>query len=140
MALQFPFSYTRLNRSPIDASDVFANLSEFQAYLANGPAYAGQIVAVRNATNVPDLYRINENLSYSSVSASLKYAVTITGNGVNRSFNIDHNLNTLDVNVTVFSTTVMRMVLVNARAATVNRVIIDFAEAPNQSYRIVVTG
>lgn len=140
MALQFPFQYTRLNRLPIDASNVFANLGEFQAYLASGPAYAGQIVAVRNATNVPDLYRINENFTYSPISASLKHAVTIVGNGIDRVFNVDHNLNTRDVNVTAFVAATMQIVLVNARAATVNRVTIDFAEPPTQSYRIVVTG
>ena len=65
MSLQFPHQYNRLNREPIDESELFNSIAEFEEYLLNGPAYSGQIVAVRNGTNEPDIYKINEDLGYS---------------------------------------------------------------------------
>jgi len=65
--LPFPFQYRRVNPQPIDESDVFANLAAFQTYLTGGTAYAGQICAVHNGTNTPDLYRVNVDLTYTAV-------------------------------------------------------------------------
>jgi hypothetical protein len=68
-SIQFPFQYARLNRTPIDESYVFANMAAFTTYLASGPAYAGQIVAVRNATNEPQLFRINEDFTFEELGS-----------------------------------------------------------------------
>ena len=63
--LNFPFQYKRLNRESVDDSSVFNSLVEFEVYLKDGPAYAGQLVAVRNGFKTPDLYIVNEDFSYS---------------------------------------------------------------------------
>jgi len=39
-------------------------MAAFQAYLASPLVYVGQIVAVRNATNTPDVYLIHEDRTY----------------------------------------------------------------------------
>lgn len=67
MNIQWGFGFQRLNPDPLDPSYVFDTLADFQAYLAGTTAYAGQIVAVKNATNVPNVYLINEDLSYSPI-------------------------------------------------------------------------
>ena len=69
MSIQFPFQYKRVNREPIDESAVFESIAAFEAYLLDGPAYPGQVVAVRNGTNEPDIYKINEDSSYSTVGS-----------------------------------------------------------------------
>jgi hypothetical protein len=66
-AIPFAAQFGRLNRQPLDASEVFQNLPAFQTYLATGPAYPGQVVAVLNGTNEPDLFRINEDFTYDPV-------------------------------------------------------------------------
>ena len=65
MGLQFSFQYTRTNRAPIDETDVFNSIAEFEAYLDTGAAYAGQICAVRNGANEPEYYGVNEDFTYS---------------------------------------------------------------------------
>lgn len=67
LGVNFPAGFNRLNPIPLDLSAVFDDLPAFQAYLAGGTAYAGQVVAVRNVGNVPALYRINEDLTYSAI-------------------------------------------------------------------------
>ena len=63
MAIQFPFGFDRLNRIPLDSSSVFANLESFENYLLTGACYSGQIVAVRNETNNPTIYVVNEDFT-----------------------------------------------------------------------------
>lgn len=68
MAMNIPwgFGFQRITSDPLDPSYVFDTLAEFQTYLTGGTAYAGQIVAVRNGTNVPDIYIVNnDKTSYS---------------------------------------------------------------------------
>ena len=71
MAIQFPFSFNRLNRIPLDSSSVFANIEDFETYLSTGAGYAGQIVAIRNETNRPSLYIVNEDFSASRVGVDV---------------------------------------------------------------------
>lgn len=74
--VQWPFGFARLNRSPLDASMVFDTMAAFNTYRTSGPAYAGQIVAVRNGTNSPDIFRINEDYSYSPISGVVEDVTT----------------------------------------------------------------
>ena len=78
--LQWPFEFQRLNRAPLDAASVFANMAALNTYLASGARYAGQIVAVRNATNTPDIYQVNENFTVSQISGAAE-GVTTGGTG-----------------------------------------------------------
>lgn len=66
--VNWPFSFARLNRVPLDASFVFPTMAAFNTYRTSGPAYAGQLVAVRNGTNTPDVFRINEDYTYSAIA------------------------------------------------------------------------
>ena len=63
-SINFAFDYQRLSRSPLDNSSVFPDMAAFENYLLTGPAYAGQILAVRNLTNIPSVFRINEDFTY----------------------------------------------------------------------------
>lgn len=71
MGLNMPFEYTRLNPKPMDDSILFADITDLDTYLSSGgTAYAGQVVSVRNGTNKPDVYVINEDLtSYTAVGS-----------------------------------------------------------------------
>ena len=62
--LAWSFSLLRVTPEPLDTSFVFEDMAAFTAYLAGPTAYAGQIVAVKNATNVPDVYLIHEDRTY----------------------------------------------------------------------------
>jgi len=55
-----PFSFHRVNRQPLDVSQKFDTLAEFELYLTNGPAYPGQIVSVRNDTDIPFVFVVKE--------------------------------------------------------------------------------
>jgi len=92
--LQQSFQYQRLNRTPLDVHEVFANLAALQSYLSTGPAYAGQVVAVRNGTNTPDLYRINENYSYTAIGPAIDPTAAINNaiNNHNRDASAHANL------------------------------------------------
>ena len=74
MSISFPSKFRRLNRTPLDDSTVFNTLVDFEMYLSNGAAYAGQLVAVRNATNIPDVYRVNEDYSYSPLDGNSSFS------------------------------------------------------------------
>lgn len=70
MAMNIPwsFGFQRMEPDPLDPSLVFDTLADFQTYLTGGTAYAGQVVAVRNGTNVPDVYVVNnDGHSYTEV-------------------------------------------------------------------------
>jgi len=68
MAVSFPSSFNRLNRAPLDVTDVFATFTDLEMYLSNGPAYAGQIVAVRSSvSNTPIPYIVNEDFTVTQI-------------------------------------------------------------------------
>ena len=64
----FPAMLERLTPRPIERSQVQESYTKFLAYLTAGTAFPGQVVAVRNETNVPDLYLVNEDLTYTMIS------------------------------------------------------------------------
>jgi len=70
MGIPQPFQYNRVNPQSLDSSDVFPNLVAFEEYIQSGIAYAGQIVAVRNGTNKPDHYIVNEDFTFSLFEGS----------------------------------------------------------------------
>lgn len=94
MALQFPFDYKRLNRKPIDESEVFESLEAFENYLATGPAYEGQICAVKNDTEYPDLYRVNKN----KTSNIYTYSPILSSNLINLTVEQLNDINTINNN------------------------------------------
>lgn len=57
--LPFANQFQRTTRTPLDPTEVFADLPALQAYMTSGPAYAGQIVAVLKGDDPPDVYVIN---------------------------------------------------------------------------------
>jgi len=69
-----------------------------------------------------------------------KFAASV-GDGSATSFNVDHNLNTLDVTVGVFRNSDGVEMIADITRSTVNRVVIVFAVAPSSNqYRVVVHG
>lgn len=70
----------------------------------------------------------------------LKFAANV-GDGAATSYNIDHNLNSLDVLVQVWRVSDGVQVEVDVTRSTVNRVILGFAVAPaSNAYRVAVYG
>jgi hypothetical protein len=67
--LAWSFSLLRVTPEPLDTSFVFEDMAAFTAYLASPTAYAGQIVAVRNGTNEPDVFLIYEDRTYGGFAA-----------------------------------------------------------------------
>ena len=69
-----------------------------------------------------------------------KYAAAV-GNGVATSYTLTHNLNTRDIQVSIYDATTYAEVLADIIHATVNTVTITFAIAPaSNAYRVVVIG
>lgn len=69
-----------------------------------------------------------------------KYASAV-GNGVATSYTLTHNLNTRDIQVSIYDATTYAEVLADIIHATVNTVTITFAIAPaSNAYRVVVIG
>jgi hypothetical protein len=69
-----------------------------------------------------------------------KYSVSI-GDGSATSYTVTHNLNSLDVGVTVFQNSTGDEVITDVTHATVNTLTIVFATAPtSNAYRVVVIG
>jgi len=64
----FPAVFQRLNPEPLEMSEKFDSLSAFETYLTSGVAYPCQVVGVKNATNVPDVYVVNKDLTYTKIA------------------------------------------------------------------------
>lgn len=72
--------------------------------------------------------------------AVTKYATNIWDNS-NTSFTVTHNLNTLDIQVTVREISSWEEIIVPSQASTVNQAVIEFAAAPTtEQYRVVIQG
>lgn len=71
-----------------------------------------------------------------------KYTITLTGNAVVTSFLITHNLNTLNVMVSVYDITTGEDVMLDIARKSVNEITVTFASAPlaTESYKVVVIG
>ena len=70
-----------------------------------------------------------------------KYTETITGNGTNTSFAIDHNLGTKDVVVFVYEeSSPYQQVYVDVKMANTEYLTVEFAKAPKttEKYKVVV--
>ena len=75
-----------------------------------------------------------------SAATQNKYTTTI-GDDVSTEFNIDHNLGTKFVSVSVFRADNGEEVIVDVIRETINRVILEFADAPaSDSFNVVVLG
>lgn len=69
-----------------------------------------------------------------------KFAASV-GNGAATSFNVDHNLNSLDVVVDIFRNSDGATVVADVTRTTVNRVVVAFTVAPSTNqYRVLVQG
>ena len=74
-------------------------------------------------------------------TGAAKYAETITGDGTETDFEIEHNLGDTDVSVSIWNLTTHSMVLADVRTVDNNTVEVIFAEPPAASqgpYRVVV--
>lgn len=73
--------------------------------------------------------------------AEHKHAQAITGNGIDAQFDVDHNLNTLDVLVEVFDDN-RNLVLTDVQAHDPDAVMVSFAIPPvtGKQYHVVVLG
>jgi len=76
-----------------------------------------------------------------AATGALKYAETI-GDGVAVEFNIDHDMDTRDVSVSVYENSgSYAEVMTDVERPTVDRVVVRFASAPaSDAYRVVVVG
>ena len=76
-------------------------------------------------------------------TGAAKFAVTIHGDGVDRDFQISHNLGSTDVSVSIWNLSTHSVVLTDVRTLNNNQVEIGFAEPPSAAhgpYRVVVIG
>ena len=83
-----------------------------------------------------------EFLKVSVSAGAAKFATTITGDGLETDFNIEHDIGTTDVAVTVRNVTTNLEVIVDWRPVDGNNIEVLFAVAPlnTQSFRVVVIG
>ena len=61
--INFPSRFRRLNPWLLDDSAVQESAAALQTYLSGGTAVPGQVVGVRNGTNVPSAVIVNEDLT-----------------------------------------------------------------------------
>ena len=67
MSIGFPSAFKRLNDIPLDDSQVFNSLQEFEDYLQGGTVVVGLTHAVKTGENTPSFFIINEDKSYSPI-------------------------------------------------------------------------
>lgn len=79
-------------------------------------------------------------LAAADIGATAKFSVAI-GDGAATALDVNHNLGTRDVVVTVYDATTFDEVVADINHATVNKVTVTFATAPAAgAYRVVVVG
>jgi hypothetical protein len=83
-----------------------------------------------------------EFIKVSSTAGTAKYAETITGDGLKTEFNIEHDLATTDVSVSIRNLTTNAIVIVDWHPEDSNNIEINFGIAPpnTMSFRVVVIG
>lgn len=102
--------------------------------LTESPAGTFNVGAGTGITVTADAVAIDTN------TVMRRFAVSI-GDGAATSYNVDHNLATLDVSVTVFQNSDGAEIDTDVVHSTTNRVIVSFATAPTSNqYRAVVIG
>jgi hypothetical protein len=78
------------------------------------------------------------NVNQLTSSSPQGFAETV-GDGINASFTITHNLNTLDVITAVYEVSTGNYVFTDSRIASVNTVVVAFGSTPTTSqYRVLV--
>ena len=83
--LSTPISYHRLNRNPLDDSEVFNNLRDLMDYCDTGARYDGQRVVVLNDNLKPVEYVIKNNIPLIDMKGSepiFKSGITFSGESV----------------------------------------------------------
>ena len=61
--------FKRLFRGNLDPDMVFNSMALFEAYIATGPAFVGQILSVRTDENEPLVFVINEDFTFSPIGS-----------------------------------------------------------------------
>ena len=69
MGIQFITQFDRLTRMPLDSYSVFENMHAFEDYLANKPAFTGQIVAVGSPPEVYVVYQAGGAYTFRSIGS-----------------------------------------------------------------------
>jgi len=107
-----------------------------------GAQFAGSVwTLATQGTIVLDTTAL-EFVKVSANAGTAKYAETITGDGLETDFNIQHDLGTTDISVTVRNITTNFEIIVDWRPVDSDNAVISFAVAPlnTMSFRVVVIG
>jgi hypothetical protein len=116
---------------------VWAQFGGGQTYTAgNGLTVGANQFSVVAGTGIT----VGANVAIDPSVVVRKYAAAV-GDGSTTAITITHNLNTRDVQVTLYNASTYEQVLPDITNATVNTVTLTFAVAPTASqYRVVVFG
>jgi len=137
------------------ATGTEAQLARADDFNTDDMVYPGVRVAVDNGTrNNNTTWKLVSNsdiiidttpltfVKFASLAATSKFSFTIEGDGVEKDFVIQHNLNTTDIKISVTNVTTGSMVWADTTINDADSVTVSFANPPavGKNYRVIING